>query len=471
VAAGGGGFWSRLSLIQRFALTGGLVMLAGMAALGSWVSTRIEDAVVRNTAVATALYMESFISPLSQELARSDTLAPESAAALREIFATTPLGERVVSYKIWKRSGRVVDARDPELVGRVFKPSAGLKAAWDGHVTASFDDLDELESAAERAMDKPLLEIYSPIRASWSGEVIAVAEFYEVASGLEDDIFVARLETWAIVGAVIAAMAALLFGLVLSGSRTIGRQRLALEAQVNDLARLAAQNDRLRQRVQRASSRAAELNERFLRRISAELHDGPAQLLGFAALRLGSLAGGPGRPGEIGVVRDALDRAMREVRDISRGLALPDLDGMGLAQVVERAVEGHRRLTGSAVAFGNGASDAVSLDHSLNICAYRFVQEGLTNAFRHGGGRGQAVVLRRASEGPGSGIEIAVSDRGPGFPAESEAGADAARGGGGLGLAGLRERIESLGGRFCAANAPGGGAVLTMVLPSQEEGG
>jgi signal transduction histidine kinase len=48
---------------------------------------------------------------------------------------------------------------------------------------------------------------------------------------------------------------------------------------------LAAQNDSLRQRVQCASSRAAELNEQFFRRISVDLHDGPAQLLGFASLR------------------------------------------------------------------------------------------------------------------------------------------------------------------------------------------
>jgi hypothetical protein len=75
-----------------------------------------------------------------------------------------------------------------------------------------------------------LLEIYSPIRANRSGEIIAVAEFYEVAVGLEQDLFEARLNSWIMVGAVMMSMAALLFGIVASGSQTIGRQRRALEA-------------------------------------------------------------------------------------------------------------------------------------------------------------------------------------------------------------------------------------------------
>jgi signal transduction histidine kinase len=328
---------------------------------------------------------------------------------------------------------------------------------------AAFDELDDEEDAGERAIGLPLLEIYSPIRASRSGEIIAVAEFYEVASGLEQDLFEARLNSWIMVGAVMGSMAALLFGIVASGSRTIGRQRRALEAQVNDLAGLAAQNDNLRQRIQRASGRAAELNEQLFRRISAELHDGPVQLLGFALLRLGSLTDPPAgadRGTEIGAVCDALDKAMREIRDMCRGLALPDIDGMPLGRVVQRAIKGHRDLTGTEVALDNTARLAVSLDHSQQICVYRFVQEGLTNAFRHGGAKGQAVALRSTEWA----LEVTVSDRGPGFdPATGQP-----TGPTGLGLAGLRGRVESLGGKFCAMNGRHGGAVLKMTLPLSE---
>ncbi|MHA1528834.1 MAG: sensor histidine kinase [Alphaproteobacteria bacterium] len=456
----GGGFWFHLTLAQRFALMGGVVMLAGMTIIGGWVSQRIEGGVVRNTAVATALYMETFITPISQELSRSDTLSPEAAGALHDIFANTPLGERVVSFKIWKRGGRIVHASDPELIGRTFEPTASLRAAWSGQVMSAFDELGDEEDAGERAIGLPLLEIYSPIRANWSGEIIAVVEFYEVASGLEQDLFAARLNTWIMVGAVMGSMAALLFGIVASGSRTIGRQRRALEAQVNDLAGLAAQNDSLRQRVQRASSRSAELNEQLFRRISAELHDGPAQFLGFASLRLGSLIDPPAgtdRAAEIGAVRDALDKAMREIRDMCRGLALPDIDGMPLGRVVQRAIKGHCDLTGTEVALDNSARPGLPLDHSQQICAYRFVQEGLTNAVRHGGAKGQAVALRSTEWA----LEVTVSDLGPGFGP----GAGQRCGHTGLGLAGLRGRVESLGGKFSASNGRNGGAVLKMTLP------
>jgi hypothetical protein len=50
-----GRLWRRLSLAERFALTGGVVMLLGMAAIGSWVASKIEEGVTRNTANATAL--------------------------------------------------------------------------------------------------------------------------------------------------------------------------------------------------------------------------------------------------------------------------------------------------------------------------------------------------------------------------------------------------------------------------------
>jgi len=462
------GHWSRLSLIHRFALMGGVVMLAAMAVIGSWVSQRIEAGVVRSTGAATALYMDSFIAPLSQELHRSDRLSPQAIKALESIFDATPLGERVVAYKIWKEGGQVVHSSNPELVGRQFGETATLSAAWQGEVTAEFNHPNHAEDTALRGTGQPLLEIYSPIRAAWSDEIIAVAEFYEVAEELQDELFAARLNSWIMVAAVMVSTAALLFGIVLSGSRTIGRQRAALEAQVGDLVRLAEQNQNLRQRMQRASSRVTELNERFLRRISAELHDGPAQLLGFASLRLsGAMGGCPAKPsgetGETRVVREALDQAMQQIRSLCRGLALPDLDGMTLAQAVQRAIEGHRTLTGTEVTLRDRTDATLTLPHSQKICVYRFLNEGLSNAFRHAGGKGQMVTLHQED----GWLKVRVSDSGPGFgrPSAHPDGLS------GLGLAGLRERIESLGGRFSALDSVHGGAILTMMLPLTAEGG
>jgi len=61
--------WSGLSLARQFALAGGVVMLVATGLVGWFVAGRIEEVVVRNTANATALYMESFVAPLTKILA------------------------------------------------------------------------------------------------------------------------------------------------------------------------------------------------------------------------------------------------------------------------------------------------------------------------------------------------------------------------------------------------------------------
>jgi signal transduction histidine kinase len=454
-----GGLWRRLSLAKRFALTGGVVMLLGMAAIGSWVASRIEEGVTRNTANATALYVESVIAPLSQELTRSDGLSASASRALDEVLANTPLGRRVVSFKLWRQGGRIVYASNPDLAGQVFPPTDDLRAAWSGQVVANFDALGDVEDAPERATGIPLLEIYSPIREVWSGNVIGVAEFYEEARDLKSNIFAARLESWLVVGAVTATTAAALFGIVLGGSRTIERQRVTLEARVGELGTLAAQNDALRRRVQRASSRASELNERYLRRISAELHDGPAQLVGFAALRVESIGDGSVQDrGEVQRIRSSLADALRDLRAICRGLALPEIDGMSLSALLRHAVTAHRERTQASVRLDlDGDLAAKALPRSLRICVYRFVQEGLNNAYRHAGDVSARVSAKVGKDC----LFLAVEDDGPGLeqtdpPRE------------GLGLSGLRDRVESLGGEFRIEGRKGRGARIVMTIGLNE---
>ncbi len=458
--------WHGLSLARQFALMGSGVLLVGMLVIGFWVTRQIEAGVTRNTAIATALYMESFLAPLSQDLARSDTLSIGASRAIDEILMTTTFGERVASLKIWKPGGLVVYSSDRSIVGRRFEPTENLRAAWRGHVAAEFDELHDEEDVSERALGLPLLEIYSPIREAWSGRVIAVAEFYEVATELEDNLFHARLDSWLIVAMVCLSMFGMMFGIVARGSRTIEVQRVAQEQRVEDLWRLNDQNKALRERVLRASNRATELNERYLRRIGAELHDGPAQLLALASLRLDALrpsAGSEhGAAEELEVVKTSLDDAMRDIRDISQGLSLPVLEGLTLSETLTSAVESHRRRTGSAVDLVMGG-DCPDLPQSMKICVYRFVQEGLSNAFRHGGGAGQKVECRLE----GSALHVEVSDTGPGFSPEAVPGGPATDGG--LGLAGLQDRVESLGARFEIHAAPGQGTRLEMIADLSEE--
>lgn len=459
--------WSRMSLARRFAIVSFGVLLAGMLVIGWWVSSQIQQGVVQNTATATALYMNSFVAPEIRELEDRETLSAQARDAVLSLHRDTPLAERIVSFKIWGPGGRVLFSTREGVEGQSFAVTNDLAAAWQGEVRAELSELDDPENAAERSLGSRLLEIYSPIRASGSDEIIAVAEFYATADELKANLMHTRVYSWLVVAAVTLSMFAALFTIVRGGSQTIERQQRELRARVDELSLLLRHNAELHKRVRSANDRALAINERFLRRVSAELHDGPAQALGFTLLRLDAIKhaiGGDGRVAldhavkDIDSIRGALEEALGEIRNLSSGLAMPELDNMTLQQSVERLLRVHERRSGTQV---EAVFDDLpeSLPLPIKIGVYRLVQEALNNASRHGGGAGQRVELGADSEQ----ITVCVSDTGPGFDP-----ADMALESGHLGLAGMRERVESLGGSFTVESSPGQGTRVIAVLPIQE---
>jgi signal transduction histidine kinase len=445
-----------LTLLQRFALTGGVIMIISMLLVGQWVTSAISGRVVENTAAATALFMDSFIAPLAQELDTSDALSIGPIRAIEELLEGSALGQRVVSIKIWKPGGLVAFANDSSLIGQRFHPSASLIAAFEGRLGAELNQLDDPESAAMKDIGEPLLEIYSPIRLAWSGRVIAVAEFYETATQLSETLAVARRQSWAIVAGVTGLIGIALFGIVHRASTVIEEQRRALQARINEVQRMSEQSRQLRIRAERASSRLTELNETFLRRISSELHDGPAQLVGLAALRLNSIGKARrevDRLHEIEIMDDALGEALRDIRNICNGLILPDIEGDPIGRTIERVIKAHEMRTGTVVERRFDLNQQVP--HPVEICVFRFVQEGLNNAYRHAGGAGQVVEASIES----AILTIGVSNQVGTIPGSPKPGSVR-----GLGLAGLRERIESLGGQFQFTLTKEQGAEMTMVI-------
>jgi signal transduction histidine kinase len=420
------------------------------------MAKRIQQSVTQNTAEATALYFESVIAPLVQSLADQDDLPPDKRLELGRLITETPLGRRVTSFKIWRDGGTVIYATDPSLIGKRFTPTHELQEAWSGKVAAEFDSLDEEENQAERAQGMALLEIYAPIRDQNSNRIIAVAEFYERADHLQRDIISAQRQSWVIIGLIALCAVGALFGLVGRAGRTIERQ-------IEELRALLAQNEELRHRVERSSQRVSEVNERYLRRLGGDLHDGPAQLMGLALLRLDAVADATSanragnrakRQQDLETVRTSLQEALSEIRNISGGLALPELERLSLRDTIHSAVRDHTRRTDTAV-----AADIASVEgdaaHAVKTAVFRFVQEALNNATRHAGGAGQSVDARQAN----GVLTIEVRDQGVGFDPQSP------RREGKLGLAGMRERLESIGGEFAIHSAAGQGTCLVARLP------
>ena len=458
--------WVHLSLAQQFMLASLAVLICCMAGVGWWVSKQIQAGVIHETAGTTALYMTSVVAPLLQELADKNQLEPEHIKSLDHLVRDTPLGRQVISFKVWSRDGKILYSTNPELIGKIYPMSPEGLRAWRGNVISGISDLEDPEHVGERELYEHLLETYSPVRHQKSSEIIAVAEFYQTVDELEEQLAKARMSTWLVVGGATLIMYILLAGIVRRGSDTIRAQQIELRDKVSQLTDLLAQNKRLSERVRRAATGGTARHERFLKRISAELHDGPAQALGFALLRLDSViahstrsAGNmitlPQANEDLDLIQSSLGEALTEIRAFSSGLVLPELDELSLRETLVRVGRFHERRTDTEVELDlDGAPEHASLP--LKITVYRFVQEALANAYRHAGGRGQKVSVTREADQ----LHIDVSDLGPGFDWN-----DGKQNGEHLGLEGMRQRVESIGGTFQIQSEIGLGTHVIADLP------
>ena len=241
------------------------------------------------------------------------------------------------------------------------------------------------------------------------------------------------------------------------GVQTIENQEQRLNQQITRLSNLLSINKTMQQSMKTASARAVELNEQFLRRVGADLHDGPAQMIGYAVLRLNKISREEAVK-ELGhefhAVKEALDESLDEIRGISSGLVLPELEDLSLEQCLRKVVVLHGANSKTKV-----TQYYVDLEYDMplpvKITAYRFVQEGLNNAHRHG----QAEKCRITAQVKNGELFLTLKDNGMGFRM-SQLQAN----GGGLGLLGLKDRVESLGGKFSINSELGVGTALKISI-------
>jgi signal transduction histidine kinase len=459
--------WTRLTWAQRFLLASLVILVTGMAGIGAWVGQQIEMEVIHQTAAYTALYVSSVVEPNLQELADGDTITPEHQAMLDRLLNETSQGQHITAIKVWNKAGRVVYATDKANLGLTFPIDGELARALRGWVAADISNLDKPENAYDADRGQRRLETYTPVRHTGTSQIIAAIEYYQTVDDLDRAITSSQQRSWLLVAAVTVSMYLLLAGFVRRLSDTIQRQQGELSTQVARLREVLTQNQELHERVQRAAQRTTALNERFLRRISAELHDGPAQDLGLALLRLDNLEPAafatpavqpPSPPADFQLVQGALQNALKEIRAISGGMGLPELENVSLTETVTRAVRAHERRTGTPVALTiNALPEGVALP--VKITVYRLIQEALSNAYRHAGAVGQQIRVEAAAEQ----LQLVISDDGPGFDTTLKLETDEH-----LGLVGMRERVESLGGTFRVESAPGRGARVVARLPLAE---
>jgi signal transduction histidine kinase len=158
---------------------------------------------------------------------------------------------------------------------------------------------------------------------------------------------------------------------------------------------------------------------------------------------------------DIETVRDTLVDALNEIRQLSAGLVLPELEGLPLAGALQLAANAHVRRRQLPVKIEIGDLPVV-VPSLMKTTLYRVVQEGLNNAYNHAGGKDQILRARCYDDV----IEVEVVDGGEGGAARKMHGGLC-----GLGLMGLRDRLSSLGGTIEFESQAGIGSRLMARVP------
>jgi signal transduction histidine kinase len=256
---------------------------------------------------------------------------------------------------------------------------------------------------------------------------------------------------------------AILVGLLVAVVAT--HQVTRLERQIDE-QRTAEQ--RTRRDLERLSARLVTVQEEERRRLSRELHDEVGQAL--TAIKMDVTVArrgidGPQTP-ESGArivswledARSIAENTLQSVRDLSQLLHPSMLDDFGLPEALRSYLRTFSKRTGISAQFIQHGREQ-RRPQAVEVCVYRIVQEALTNVVRHSGARNAIVTLSQTD----TGLEMTIDDDGRGIDQQIvRLGASPTRG---LGVIGMRERVQALGGTFALESRRDGGTRVAVHLP------
>lgn len=202
-----------------------------------------------------------------------------------------------------------------------------------------------------------------------------------------------------------------------------------------------------------------EAHEEERRHIARDIHDDPLQRLIALSRRLESLGTGDDAvPTAIAIAqsRGEVLGIIEHLRQLARGLRPPGLDQLGLAAAVRgllAEVEASESVPAELVVSGT----PTRLEPGVELAAFRIIQEGVSNVTRHAAAQSLRVELDYESDA----LKLRVIDDGIGF----DVSLSARPLNGNLGLVGMRERADLLGGTLVISSVPHQGTTIESRLP------
>ena len=236
----------------------------------------------------------------------------------------------------------------------------------------------------------------------------------------------------------------------------------SLKRSEQEQTRLLVQSRSMQEQLRNLSREVLQAQEDERKRISRELHDVIAQTLTGINLRLATLKKGAGLSPEaferdIEMTQKLVENSVNIVHQFARELRPAVLDDLGLIPALHSFMKNFTAESGIH-AHLTAFAGLEELDTPRRTILYRVAQEALTNVSRHARASRVQVTIQKLA----AGICMKINDNGISFGVERLLNAKGRKR---LGLLGMRERLEMVGGRFDIESAPGRGTTVTAEIP------
>jgi signal transduction histidine kinase len=354
---------------------------------------------------------------------RAGETVGESQELLRLVLATLPVGVSMID-----RSGDIVLA------------NSAAKVIW-GDLIASGQERYARTTAFWHASGKPIAPTeWASVAALREGKT-SLNELIDIES------FDGKRKTIQNSAAPIRDADGLIVGSVIVNEDVT--QRVRAESALREST----------DRLQYFSRRLLTVQEEERRHLSRELHDEFGQLLAGITLHLEaakSLPGDAARP-RLDECLLLIQHAGTQLRNLVLELRPSMLESAGLAQTLRWIAKQHEERTGIATTVVGELNDVSS---ELATVCFRAVQEALTNVMRHARARHVWIELSQTEDA----VDLAVRDDGLGFDVAKTL--EQAPSCGHLGLLGMRERVQILGGDIEVESEAGRGTRIRILLPA-----
>jgi signal transduction histidine kinase len=251
--------------------------------------------------------------------------------------------------------------------------------------------------------------------------------------------------------------------LMLADAQGSTRRQQLLAAAAGFLAETLAPYEMAHRGVQDAIAALRQLNETLeeeIKRIAYAVHDEAGQLLVAVHLALADVARGLPEPqsGQLGRIEELLNQVEKQLRRYSHELRPTVLDDLGWIPAIRFLAEGVSKRANLTIQIKT--TIAGRLPGPMEIALYRIVQEALTNAAKHAKASRVSIRIGRKNRL----FCCSIEDDGVGFDVEAVQSDRKRRG---LGLIGMQERLNGIGGTLSIDSARGRGTRLLIQLPAE----